>query len=519
MNELLKIQNLSISFADNPPVVKDASFVLHSGEILGIVGESGSGKTLTALSILGLLPPQARLLPESSIRFENMELINAQAQTLRKLRGGQVGFIFQEPMSSLNPLHTIGAQIAETLIIHQKLKPGEAKARVKELLQLVEINERYDAYPYELSGGQRQRVMIAMAIANNPQVLIADEPTTALDVTVQEQIIKLLLDLRQKLNIAIIFITHDLRLIQQIADRVIVMNKGKIVEQNTTEAIFNNPQDCYTKKLINSFTSLKSNKNASGEVFVKVDGLHVTYPLKKNFWGRVTQSLNAVDNVNFELRQGETLGIVGESGSGKTTLGLCLANLLKFKGNVSLSKAVSKKDFHRKVQIVFQDPYNSLNPRLNILEIVGEGLKIHFPKLSNKAIQQKVTAMLQETGLSEKDLYKYPHQFSGGQRQRIAIARALIIEPELVILDEPTSALDVTVQAQIIKLLKQLQTKLNMTYVFISHDMRAVKIMADRIAVMKQGKILEIDSTENIFDNPCHPYTKALIEASLLSPL
>ncbi len=525
MKPLLEVSHLSITFRQKGgesvcEAVKDISFKLNRGEILGIVGESGSGKSVTALSLLGLLPRLGVVYsPHSSIRFEQKELMGAQDETLRQIRGGEIGFVFQEPMSSLNPLHRIGRQISESLVIHQYLKPEQAKARSLELLELVGIPDplaRYEAYPFELSGGQRQRVMIAMAIANNPKILIADEPTTALDVTIQAQIIDLLLQLRQKMNMAVIFISHDLRLVKKIADRVIVMHRGKIVESGTAKQIFEGPRDAYTKTLLSSSLSLKNINKSRGKLFMTASNLEVVYCLKKSFWGKKLRQLAALDKVNLEIYRNQTLGIVGESGSGKTTLGLCLARLIAFKGEVNLTQPCSDKDFRQKVQIVFQDPYNSLNPRLNVFQIVSEGLDVHFPKMSKSEKKDQVVQMLCETGLSEDDLYKYPHEFSGGQRQRIAIARVLILKPELIILDEPTSALDVTIQAQILDLLKKLQRKYKTSYVFISHDMAAVRAMSDRVAVMKSGKIIEYGSANTIFAHPEEKYTQELIKASLL---
>lgn len=522
---LLEVKNLSVIFKRNNQspfiAVDNIAFSLKKGEVLGIVGESGSGKSVTALSVLGLLPQgKAEITDNSSIRFNGEELIGAQEQNLRQIRGGQIGFIFQEPMSSLNPLHRVGEQVAENLLTHQQMTLKQAKRQTVRLLKLAGIKNpaaRYNAYPHELSGGQRQRVMIAMAIANNPQILIADEPTTALDVTIQEQIINLLLDLKNKFNMSVLFISHDLRLVRKIADKIIVMKNGKIVESGRAEDIFLRPQNDYTKKLISSFNLLKTNRKTASEQILKADNIIVSYPLEKNFWGRVTKRLFAVNNVSLKLYQGQTLGIVGESGSGKTTLGMCLANMIKFNGTIKLADIdIKSREFRKNVQIVFQDPYDSLNPRLNVLEIIAEGLKVHFPRLQQTEIKQKVIAMLSEVGLSANDLYKYPHEFSGGQRQRIAIARALIVNPKLVILDEPTSALDVTIQAQIIDLLIKLQQKYNMAYVFISHDMRVVQTIADNVAVMKDGQIIEQGATDAVFKKPQSEYAKTLIKASLL---
>ena len=525
MNNMLEIKNLSICFksADGGSftAVKDFSASLEKGKVLGIVGESGSGKSVTALSVLGLLPQnKVSFGAKSSIKFEGEELIDASNEKMHQIRGNQIGFIFQEPQSSLNPLHRIGAQIAENLVVHQNLDERKAHARTIELLKEVGIlnpKVRYKAFPFELSGGQRQRVMIAMAIANNPKILIADEPTTALDVTIQAQIISLLKRLQQTRKMSIIFISHDLRLVRQIADDVIVMHKGEIVEKGSVTDVFEHPRKDYTKKLINGFDILTQDDNAENEISAKIENISVSYPLQKSIFGRVLKKIQAVENVSLKLFKGQTLGIVGESGSGKTTLGLSVADLIKHQGKLTLYPAAkTEKDFRRRVQIVFQDPYNSLNPRLTVLQIVGEGLKVHFPRLKNAEIRQKVLEILKETGLNEEDLEKYPHQFSGGQRQRIAIARALIVKPEIVILDEPTSALDVTIQRQILELLRKLQQKHRLSYIFISHDMRAIRAIADEIAVMKDGRIIERNTAEKIFESPRQWYTQALIAASIL---
>lgn len=522
MSELLEIKNLSVFFKGDDASSKDIcavdniSFDLKKGDILGIVGESGSGKSVTALSVLGLLPyPRAFHSKQSSIKLNGKELLYS--DDLYEIRGGKIGFVFQEPMSSLNPLHTIEHQIAENLIIHQKISRVEAKRKVLKLLKLTGIKNarsRMHAYPYELSGGQRQRVMIAMAIANNPDILIADEPTTALDVTVQQQIIDLLLDLRKKLDMAIVFISHDLKVIHKIADRVCVMKDGKIVEQGEVEQIFRNPQQKYTQSLIQSHSLEKEKNIVSDEKILEIKGLKVFYPLKKSFFGKVSEYVKAVNDVSLNVYKNETLGIVGESGSGKSTLGGAIVGLNKYHGEILFkNQTVIDKAMRKNIQIVFQDPYNSLNPRMNIEEIVGEGLDIHYPDLSKQDRYKRICSVIQEVGLKEKDLYKYPHEFSGGQRQRIAIARALILEPEFLILDEPTSALDVTIQAQILKLLQNIQKKRGLAYIFISHDMEAVRFMSDKIAVMKDGKIVETGSCEEIFDFPKNEYTQKLIAA------
>lgn len=524
---LLEIKHLSVIFNNREnkkfQAVNDVNLKLEQGEILGIVGESGSGKSVTALSILGLLPyPKAEHTPESSIVFEKQELIGLDSQQFQKIRGNKIAFIFQEPMSSLNPLHKIGKQIAESLKLHQNLSREEIKQRTLELLEAVKIPDpqsKINAYPFELSGGQRQRVMIAMAIANNPQILIADEPTTALDVTIQEQIIDLLLELKQKLGMSVVFISHNLRLVHKIADNIAVMYQGKLVEYGSAEQIFDSPRHSYTKKLISSDLLLNLQNKNKNNVILKANNITVTFPLKKNIWGRVIKELKAVNNVSFSLKQGETLGIVGESGSGKTTLAMSMVNLIKHQGEIFIKNNKIFKEvnhFSKDLQVVFQDPYNSLNPRMNIAQIIGEGLTVHYPQLSVKERQDKIRQIVQEVELSEDVLNKYPHEFSGGQRQRIALARALILNPQIIILDEPTSALDVTVQAQVIALLKTLQETHGLSYIFISHDMSAVRAMSHQILVMKEGKVVESGSADEIFNQPKHTYTKQLIRASII---
>lgn len=524
---ILEINHLSVYFKRNGQTdfcaVNNISLKLEQGEILGIVGESGSGKSVTALSILGLLPyPKAYHLEKSSIVFNQTELIGLNNKEFQQIRGNKISFIFQEPMSSLNPLHKIGAQIAESLELHQNLSKEQIKKRTFELLQLVKIPEpeqKINAYPFELSGGQRQRVMIAMAIANNPQILIADEPTTALDVTIQEQIIDLLLELKQKLNMSIIFISHNLRLVHKISDHIAVMYKGDLLEYGTAKQVFENPQTSYTKKLISSNLLLNLQQKKDSKIILKANDIEVSFPRKKNIWGRVTADFKAVDKVSFDLRQGETLGIVGESGSGKTSLALAVINLLKHRGNIEIltdNEYQNPHQFSKDLQIVFQDPYNSLNPRMTIKQIIEEGLTVHFKQLQKSEKINKIKEILKEVNLNESIMDAYPHEFSGGQRQRIALARALILNPKIIILDEPTSALDVTVQAQIVELLKSLQIKYKISYIFISHDMNAIRAMSHRVMVMKNGKIIEQGVTTQIFEQPQQPYTQQLIKASLL---
>ncbi len=518
---LLEIRHLGLSLSNGRRLLDNVSLSLEKGQILGIVGESGSGKSLTALSILNLLSPEKFKYDAcSEILFDNKNLLKT--KDIQKVRGDKIALIFQEPMSSLNPLHKIGKQIAETLVLHRGFNGKQAKREVLRLLKMTGIRNarrRMEAYPFELSGGQRQRVMIAMAMANNPEILIADEPTTALDVTVQKQIIDLLLDLKEKTGMAIIFISHDLRLVKKIADYICVMKDGKIIEANKAEELFLYPKKRYTKELINSFFSLKKNNNIEDSKNVlNARNILVEFVLKKSFWGRPKEVLTAVNNISLSLKKGKTLGIVGESGSGKTTLGLAIAKLIPYKGRVWLEGAegnASEQLFRKMVQIVFQDPYNSLNPRMSVEDIVGEGLDVHFPKLSKNERKKRIIKALYEVGLETDVIEKYPHEFSGGQRQRIAIARALVLEPEIVILDEPTSALDVTIQRQVMKLLQEIQEKRGISYVFISHDMAAVRAIADQIAVMRDGRIVEMGECDEIFNHPKQEYTKELIAAAM----
>ena len=494
---------------------------------MAVVGESGSGKSVTALSIMQLLPyPKAFHSAESSILFEGVELVGASPKTMRDIRGSQIGMIFQEPLSALNPLHTIEKQIGEVLKTHQNMNDSDAHKRVLELLDLVQLplmKQRLGAYPHQLSGGQRQRVMIAMALANNPELLIADEPTTALDVTVQAEILELLNELKSELNMALMMITHDLNVVEKMADHVCVMQHGKLVEDNSSQKLFAKPQHEYTKMLLSAQPkgmAVAQNDNAKALLIGK--DIKVHFPQKKNFFGKATQWVKAVDGVDVTCREGQTLGVVGESGSGKTTLGLALLRLISSEGQINFDgKEISSQNrkqlrsIREDMQIVFQDPFGALSPRMSVGQIIGEGLQIHRKSLSAEERDELVIKALQDVDLDPGTRHRYPHEFSGGQRQRISIARALVLQPKFIVLDEPTSALDLSVQAQIIDLLRALQEKYKLSYMFISHDLRVVRAMSHEILVMKNGKIVEQGPTADIFDRPKEQYTKTLMEAAL----
>ena len=522
---LLEVHNLSVAFGATP-AVKQVSFTLNRGETLALVGESGSGKSVSALSILQLLPyPHARH-PGGSIRLRGEELLGATPARLREVRGNQIAMVFQEPMTSLNPLHSIEKQIGETLLLHKRLSGARLRARIRELLDLVglpDAAQRLNALPHELSGGQRQRVMIAMALANEPDILIADEPTTALDVTIQAQILKLLKELQAQFGMAILFITHDLSIVRKMADRVCVMRAGEVVETGTVAELFANPQHPYTRQLLAA--------EPKGEPPPEVDeapevmaseGLKVWFPLKRGVLQRVVDHVKAVDGVSVSVREGQTLGVVGESGSGKTTLGLALLRLLSSEGVIRFEgqridgwPGKALRPLRKAMQIVFQDPFGSLSPRLSVGEIVEEGLLVHGLAGDRAARRARITQALEEVGLDPATQDRYPHEFSGGQRQRIAIARALALQPRLLILDEPTSALDVSVQAQIVDLLRELQRRYRLAYVFISHDLRVVRALANHLLVMKNGRVVEAGLARRVFDDPQHPYTQALLAAAL----
>jgi len=527
---LLEIKNLSVDFATPGGAVRavdDVSFDIRRGETMALVGESGSGKSVSALSVMRLLPaPAASHPPASSIAFKGQELLGMAEAQMCAIRGRHIGMIFQEPQTSLNPLHTIEKQIIEVLLLHQKMSKKQARGRVLELLDLVgleRLKSRLDAYPHELSGGQRQRVMIAMALANNPDLLIADEPTTALDVTVQAQILELLQDLKERLNMALLLITHDLSIVEKMADRVCVMQHGKLVESGKTAALFKKPQHDYTKRLLGTIPKTEP-PPAPEDAPVILNGvdIKVHFPKSKNFFGRAKEWVKAVDGISLSLHQGHTIGIVGESGSGKSTLGLALLRLLSCQGQIvyqgrELSALDQKalKPLRADMQVVFQDPYGSLSPRMSVAQIIGEGLEIHRKDITAEEREALVIQALKDVQMDPEVRHRYPHEFSGGQRQRISIARALVLHPHLIVLDEPTSALDVSVQVEIVDLLRDLQQQHNLSYLFISHDLRVVRAMAHELIVMKDGQVMESGKAHDIFANPQKDYTKALLEAAL----
>ncbi|MCJ8054507.1 ABC transporter ATP-binding protein [Shinella curvata] len=525
---LLSVKDLSVAFHQGGKTslaVDQVSFDIHRGEVVALVGESGSGKSVTANSILKLLPYPAASHPSGEIRFNGKDLLNASDATLRAVRGNDITMIFQEPMTSLNPLHSIERQIGEILKLHQGIEGVAARAKILELLNQVGIREpekRLAAYPHELSGGQRQRVMIAMALANRPELLIADEPTTALDVTVQAQILELLKKLKEEHGMSMLFITHDLGIVRKFADRVCVMTKGKIVETGPVEEIFSNPQHAYTRHLLASEPKGEPRPGDAGQpVIIEADDVKVWFPIKAGFMRRVVDHVKAVDGIDLTLRAGHTLGVVGESGSGKTTLGLALTRLIASQGRIAFvgqdiagHSFAEMRPLRRRMQIVFQDPFGSLSPRMSVADIVAEGLKIHEPALSEAERDHRVASALEETGLDASTRWRYPHEFSGGQRQRIAIARAMVLKPEFVMLDEPTSALDMSVQAQVVELLRDLQAKHNLAYLFISHDLKVVRALANDIIVMRAGRVVEKGPAKDIIERPTEAYTKALMAAA-----
>ena len=525
---LLSVKNLGVQFRQGGKVtdaVKGISFDVYKGKTLALVGESGSGKSVSSLSVLKLLPYPAAHHPHGEIIYEGDDLLSVPEKRLRQVRGNGISFIFQEPMSSLNPLHTIERQIAETLKIHRGMSDSAAQVRVLELLEQVGIRDpesRLKSYPHQLSGGQRQRVMIAMALANEPDLLIADEPTTALDVTVQAQILELLKKLQDETGMGLLFITHDLGIVRKIADEVCVMTNGEIVERGDTTAIFDNPQHEYTRHLLSA--EPKGDpiaEDATAPLVMEVDDLKVWFPIKAGLMRRTVDHVKAVNGVDIAVRAGQTLGVVGESGSGKTTLGLALMRLISSEGNIRFcDREINDLSFkemrplRRDMQIVFQDPFGSLSPRLSVQGIIEEGLRIHKPDLNAHQRDEAVCNVLEEVGLDPSTRVRYPHEFSGGQRQRISIARAMVLEPKFVMLDEPTSALDMSVQAQVVDLLRDLQKKHQLTYLFISHDLKVVRALSNHVMVMQQGKIVEHGPAAQIFDAPETDYTKALMAAA-----
>ena len=525
---LLEINNLDVSFgsgASEARAVKNVSLTVDRGETVALVGESGSGKSVTALSIMQLLPYPLAHHPAGSILYRGDELVGAGPSILRAVRGNEISMIFQEPMTSLNPLHTIEKQIAESLKLHRGLSGTAVTDRVLELLDLVGIRnarQRLTAYPHELSGGQRQRVMIAMALANEPDLLIADEPTTALDVTIQAQILELLKDLQARLGMALLLITHDLGVVRKMADQICVMTDGEIVERGTPQQIFESPQHPYTRHLLSAEPKPKAlREDKQTPLVLDARDIKVWYPVKKTFFGRVKSYVKACDGIDIRVNAGRTIGVVGESGSGKTTLGLALLRLIKSEGEIFFHdhpvhnySTAQMRDLRQRMQIVFQDPFGSLSPRMSIQQIVEEGLKVHQPAQSEQDRNHAVAQVIEEVGLEQSSLQRFPHEFSGGQRQRIAIARAMVLKPELVVLDEPTSALDMSVQAQIVDLLRDLQSQYQLAYVFISHDLKVVRALSDEIMVMQQGKVVESGDAEQIVTSPVDPYTKELMSAA-----
>jgi len=525
---LLQVENLAVDFQigkRTAHAVRGISFELHKGETLAIVGESGSGKSVSALSILQLLayPPASH--PSGSIKFEGQEMIGASKNTLRSIRGNRIAMIFQEPMTALNPLHTVYKQIGEVLRVHKGLSPERTRARVLELLHLVGIPDpetRLASYPHQMSGGQRQRVMIAMALANDPDLLIADEPTTAVDVTIQAQILELLEDLQQRLGMAMLLITHDLGIVRKVADRVAVMTQGEIVEQGPTEAIFESPQHAYTRHLLAAEPKGRPEPaDPDAPIVIEGQDVKVWFPIKRGVLRRTVGHIKAVDGISLAVREGHTVGVVGESGSGKTTLGLGLIRLERAEGTLTFRgtdlrqpQGRALRALRKELQIVFQDPYGSLSPRLSIRQIIGEGLRVHQLADSPAEADRMIEAVLDEVGLESAMAERYPHEFSGGQRQRIAIARAMILKPRFVVLDEPTSALDMSVQAQIVELLRDLQQRHKLAYLFISHDLKVVRAMAHDLIVMKDGKVVEQGTADRVFDSPQQPYTRALLTAA-----
>jgi microcin C transport system ATP-binding protein len=524
---LLEVRDLSVDFGTGGKAVhavRGVSFDIRRGETVALVGESGSGKSVTALSVLQLLAYPAASHPTGSIRFQGKELVGASTRDLLAVRGNRISMIFQEPMTSLNPLHTIERQVNEVLILHKGLSREAARKRTLELLEQVGIPDaanRLDAYPHQLSGGQRQRVMIAMALANEPDLLIADEPTTALDVTIQAQILKLLKSLQARYGMALLFITHDLGIVRKMADRVCVMTKGQIVEQGPVDEVFDRPRHSYTQHLLSAEPKGRpAAADPAAPEILRLDDLKVHFPIRRGVMRRTVGHVKAVDGVSLALREGHTIGLVGESGSGKTTLGLALLRLERSEGGIRFDgrdlQGLGQRELRpmrREMQIVFQDPFSSLSPRMSVGEIVGEGLEVHGIGTRQER-EVLIDQVLREVGLDPSSRERYPHEFSGGQRQRISIARALVLKPRLIVLDEPTSALDMSVQAQIVDLLRDLQQRYKLAYLFISHDLKVVRALADEVVVLRHGKVVERGPASQIFEAPQTPYTQALIAAA-----
>ena len=522
---VLQVDNLTVTFRQDGriiPAVRGVSFAIDKGETVALVGESGSGKSVTALSTVGLLSDNAQV--SGSVTYRGTQMVGASERDLRKVRGNDISLIFQEPMTSLNPLHTIEKQLAESLALHQGLTGGKARARIIELLAKVGIRDaesRLGAYPHQLSGGQRQRVMIAMALANGPELLVADEPTTALDVTIQAQILDLLADLKRTEGLSLLFITHDLGIVRRIADRVCVMQGGEIVEQGPAAQIFADPRHPYTRKLLAAEQKGGPPPIPAGAAeVVRTENLRVWFPIQKGFLRKTVGYVKAVNDATLSVRAGETLGIVGESGSGKTTLALAILRLIDSTGKVAFlgedlrdRSRSALRGLRREMQVVFQDPYGSLSPRMTVEEIIAEGLGVHGVDPGHNRTEM-VAGIMREVGLDPTTMQRYPHEFSGGQRQRIAIARAMILRPKLVVLDEPTSALDMTVQVQIADLLRELQRKWGLAFIFISHDLRVIRAMAHKVMVMQAGDVVETGDVEAVFTRPQSNYTKALMAAA-----
>ena len=532
---LLSVRHLSVRFGrknDQTEVVHDVSFDIAPGEKLALVGESGSGKTVTALSILQLHDATQVSYPQGEIRYAGHDLLRLGEGAIHRLRGKEIAMIFQEPMTALNPVQPIGEQLMEPLLVHTGLDKAAARQRMLELLDrtgIIDPHKRFDAFPHMLSGGQRQRAMIAMALACSPRLLIADEPTTALDVTIQLQILDLIEDLQKEFSMAVLMITHDLNMVRRFADRVCVMEAGRVVEQSAADTLFAQPQHAYTRRLLASRPErLIEDKDAAriqrAPLLFEVEDARCYFPVRAGFFRRRVGEVKAVDQVSITLRQGQTLGIVGESGSGKTTLGMCALRLqdcdarLVF-DNRLLSGLTQRqlRPLRKEFQVVFQDPYSSLSPRMTVEDIVGEGLSIHFPQLDATQRHARIIKVLEEVGLDKSMLWRYPHEFSGGQRQRIAIARVVVLEPKLILLDEPTSALDVTVQKQVLALLRALQVKHGISYLFITHDLAVIRAMAHRVIVMRHGRVVEEGDTDVLFSAPREEYTRTLLQASLIN--